>query len=138
MLHNESVNIWTHLLGTIIIVCLIIYTSIFISANKGQIIHILDNKWTMINEEFKNFKEPLLDKIHNLPSLQNITDEISNQIHNLPSFQNITNEISHKYFESLEGLSHFSSSVKNSTIEYIKILDETVGIYKEFFTEKIK
>jgi len=141
MIHNESVNIWTHLLGTIIVIFLIVYTSLVIKSNKHQIIDILDNKWSMLNEEFKNFTEPLLHKFHNIPSFQNISDSIpslQNITDSIPSFQNITSNINKKYIDSLDSIQRFSGSVKNSSLEYMRILDEKVNSYKDYFNEKIQ
>jgi hypothetical protein len=118
MIHNESVNIWTHLIGAILVVFLIAYTAIEIKANKSELIDLLDNKWTTINHDFINYTEPLLHKIHSFPS-----------------FMNLTHDINEKYTESLKSLHEFSSSVKNSTLKYMRKLDEKVGSYGEYFSE---
>ena len=35
-LHNESINVWSHLLGAILFICLVCYTAIFITNYKTQ------------------------------------------------------------------------------------------------------
>jgi len=122
MIHNESVNIWTHLLGTIIVIFLIVYTSLVIKSNKHQIIDILDNKWSMLNEEFKNFTEPLLHKFHNIPSFQNISDSIpslQNITDSIPSFQNITSNINKIYSRLLNSYDWYTilSIIDNNKIK---------------------
>ena len=40
MLHNETINIWIHLLGVILVIIFIIYTAIYITFYKTQIMNI--------------------------------------------------------------------------------------------------
>lgn len=64
MLHNESVNIWSHLIGAIIIILLIIYTSLFIRAYNNDLIKInLHLNITEINDEIKHVTQNILDYI---------------------------------------------------------------------------
>jgi hypothetical protein len=70
MLHNESVNIWSHLIGAVIIILLIVYTSLFIQAYKDEINFDLKLNFTDINEEIKNVTKPIFDYI---PTIQNLT-----------------------------------------------------------------
>jgi predicted membrane channel-forming protein YqfA (hemolysin III family) len=65
MLHNESVNVWSHLLGAIFVVLLTIYTTMFIHSHKDYLLSMSLNK---INEEIKN--TTIFDM---LPNLNNIT-----------------------------------------------------------------
>ena len=38
MIHNETVNIWTHLIGVTFFICLILYTSIYmVPPNTSQV-----------------------------------------------------------------------------------------------------
>ena len=56
VIHNESINIWSHLLGSVFMFFLIFYTMIFITSYKTQI--------NIINFDFENIKkyaEPLLN-----------------------------------------------------------------------------
>ena len=60
MLHNESVNVWTHLIGSLIILILLIYTASFINYNK-QVIRDFDFKNIKINLE--SLTEPIYPNI---------------------------------------------------------------------------
>jgi hypothetical protein len=71
MLHNESVNIWSHLLGAIFIVCLVVYTNIFIRAHKSEILNMnFRLNLTELNEDMKLATQPILKY---LPNLHNFT-----------------------------------------------------------------
>jgi hypothetical protein len=71
MLHNESVNIWSHLIGAVLIILVIIYTSFFIRAYKNDIMNFdLNLNFTEINEEIKHVTKPIFDYI---PTIQNLT-----------------------------------------------------------------
>ena len=70
MLHNESVNIWSHLIGAVIIVLIIIYTSFYIHANKDILPVNLHLNFTEINEEIRHVTKPIFDYI---PTIHNIT-----------------------------------------------------------------
>jgi hypothetical protein len=67
MLHNESVNVWSHLLGAIFVILLTIYTMMFIHSHKDYLLSINLDK---VNSEIKQTAKPVLDM---LPNLGNIT-----------------------------------------------------------------
>jgi len=67
MIHNESVNIWTHLFGAIFILFLVFYTAIFIKSHKDE---ILNMNFSKFNYELKNMAAPILDVF---PHFENIT-----------------------------------------------------------------
>jgi hypothetical protein len=68
MLHNESVNIWSHLLGAMLVITLIVYTTIFIKSHKNELLNVVN--LSKVNEEIKSVAKPLLEV---LPNLQSIT-----------------------------------------------------------------
>ena len=68
ILHNESVNIWSHLLGVLMVVVFICYTTVYITSHKDQIFPSIN--MTSLNEEIKHVTEPVLKL---LPNLQNLT-----------------------------------------------------------------
>ena len=51
-LHNESVNIWSHLIGAIFFICLIWYTAIFITNYKTQFYSVKNRIKQIRNEKF--------------------------------------------------------------------------------------
>lgn len=64
MIHNESVNIWSHLLGAILFIFLICYTSIFISNFKSQIKNI-KNYLYEIEKEYTKLPKIIEDNMIN-------------------------------------------------------------------------
>ena len=61
-MHNEFVNVWTHLCGALIVFLLLFYTILFIHYHK-EIITDLD--FRKLNSEIKNLTEPILPKVTN-------------------------------------------------------------------------
>lgn len=60
MIHNELVNIWTHYIGALFVILLIVYvTSSFghfdVASIKNNIISDLNNKLEPVFNEFKEF-----------------------------------------------------------------------------------
>ncbi len=64
MLHNESVNIWSHLIGAILVIVLVVYTIIFIKSHRDDIFNL--NK---LNYEIRETAKPIIDMIPNLHNL---------------------------------------------------------------------
>jgi adiponectin receptor len=58
MLHNELVNVWSHLIGAILVISVIIYT-IYVQFDMGQ---IKDKVLDDISSSFKVFN----DELHNI------------------------------------------------------------------------
>lgn len=57
MIHNESVNVWTHLLGALVVFILVFYTALFFHSHR-EIITNFD--FSMIEEEIKKITQPIL------------------------------------------------------------------------------
>jgi hypothetical protein len=109
VLHNEFVNVWSHILGALFVVILIIYTALYIRTHKFEIMVAIDNKLDSFNEEWNNF--------------------------NL--FTNFTNDIRHTYEESKEFFQQYANKFKNKTADYFNSFDEKINEYKQYFKEKI-
>ena len=65
MVHNESVNVWTHLLGLFLVFALLFYTANYIS-NHNFFINEIQVKYREIKDDLGNFA-------HNIPSIENIS-----------------------------------------------------------------
>ena len=92
--HNETMNVWTHLLGTFTAIFLIFYTGIYISAYKEKILTVVGYE-NMINN-IKNIISPWIDNLNkdkieekyiNPPSISIYIENISNKTNDL--FNNI-------------------------------------------------
>ena len=107
MLHNETINVWTHLLGVILVIIFIVYTAIYITFYKTQIMNI-----KLDFEKIKKFAKPLqdldnklkelkikFDKKFNLTDFSNFMDKFNTSVYIL---KNSTKETSFsKYYERL-------------------------------------
>lgn len=123
-LHNESINIWSHLLGAILFICLILYTAIFITNYKTQyfnvknginqmdkitnnIPYLPDNIFKSFVKYFKNFKFDFnnlnLRKAYkgSFPILNDTFEKMSNHIDNLTSSFHVFIESLNKRFIDL-------------------------------------
>ena len=72
ILHNESVNVWTHLIATILFISLFFYTAIFISRH-WTVVDDLQSKLDYVRNEIISLKIPISE---NIPSFENITEKI--------------------------------------------------------------
>lgn len=108
--HNETINIWTHLLAAIFFFFLIFYTSIFISNYKSQL-NKIKNDIHVVEDDIK----PLYDVSPNITN--NIYDAIID-------VKNIFNKINKKYTyqKALEKILYLCDEVKNITTNFVDIL----------------
>lgn len=80
--HNETINIWSHLLGALGVIALVFYTGICIHENSMVINRVIDfNK--MLNE-IKYVTDPWISSLNNYENdyTTNLNEDISNQIDN--------------------------------------------------------
>jgi Ca2+/Na+ antiporter len=110
VLHNEFVNVWSHILGALFVVVLILYTAFYIKSHKLEIIDAIDHKLDLFNDTWSNSHY----------------------------FQNLTFDLKHTYEEGKEKLNEYTSNFKNKTYEYLTTFDDKLYEYKEYFNEKIK
>ncbi len=110
VLHNEFVNVWSHILGALFVVILILYTTFYIKSHKSDIIEAIDNKWDFFNDTWSNTHY----------------------------FQNITADIKHTYEGGREVLNEYAAMIKNKSYDYLNNFDESLNDYKNYFNEKIK
>ncbi len=108
VLHNEFVNVWTHILGAIFVVLLILYTSMYITSHKSELIEAFDNKWANLNEDY------------------------------LAPFKNFTSDIGKSFEEGKDFLHDYAGKIKNKTVDYLQTIDEKLVEYKVYINEKIK
>ena len=66
-LHNESINVWSHLLGAIFFLFLIYYTAIYITNYKTQFYNVKNgiNKLEEISKKVKKIVDENILKVHN-------------------------------------------------------------------------
>ncbi len=130
MIHNETVNIWSHLLGAILINCLIIYTAFFITNYKTQLSNI-----KLDFEKLKTYIKPLLD-IDNIQikkytsMILEYTSEIKKE------FKKI--DISKMCYNYLEMINQTFSLIKSSANDNINNFTISLSDYFDIISEKLK
>lgn len=118
MIHNESVNIWSHLLGAGLIIILVAYTSIYYQSHKAEIYDILEHKWDGLNDRWKEFSIYLVDK--------------------MPSYENFRSDLQIKLKEGQSTFNDYASSFKNKTVHYFNAVDDTLNEYKDYIKAKFQ
>ena len=102
--HNETVNIWSHLLGALIFIFLIWYTKYYISNFKSQLINV-KNEISLINKKLNYL---------NSFGLNNTSSKIFNDINE--SINDMKNNLDGFYFKNLyENSVNQLSLVNNNT-----------------------
>ncbi len=108
MIHNELINVWSHLIGALIVLTLVFHTAIYVKSHKDEIIELLDQKWDTFNENI------------------------------VPFMPSSLKELREKYSESTEKLSDYFSELKNKTVDYFAHMDEKLNHFKHKINEQIK
>ena len=126
---NETVNIWSHLLGTLLAIILIFYTGFFINQNNK----LISTKIKNISNSAKNF----LNFLNNLNSEEiSIINLISKKfklfIKNIPSKKSLKNYV-YSFFNDYEN--SFSNKINNNNIEIINNLKLNYNICKNNILE---
>jgi adiponectin receptor len=138
LLHNESVNVWSHLLGVFMVLLLAIYTAFYVQAHKAELLQSLHLNMTELNQEIKHVTDPVLNY---LPNMGNFTESVLNKTH---EYVNIVDEkvgIYQKYVkckECFDEIVETLSNVKNSLSMYKdKIVDESRNILEKIEETKV-
>ena len=152
MWHNETINIWTHLLGAIFFFALIFYTSIFITNYNSQLKEIkkdisnieqkveyvyqkspdlLNNTYNSI-KEIKNYYQDF-DKNTNYKDALCKIIYLCNEIKNLTS--NLINSISSSFKETIIEIKSGIFLIKEKILNLIK-LDSSVSENLELTLDK--
>ena len=156
-LHNESINIWSHLLGAIFFICLICYTAIFITNYKTQfnnvknginqmdritnsIPNLSNNFYNSFVKYFKMFKFDFnnlnLQNVYkgSFPLLNDTFEKMSSSLDNLTSsFQEFMESLSNKFIEVREKLLDLME------LENIKLgKEEDINIYFNRSPKKLR
>ena len=126
---NETVNIWSHLLGTLLAIILIFYTGFFINQKNK----LISTKIKNISNSAKNF----LNFLNNINSEEiSIINLISKKfklfIKNIPSKKSLKNYV-YSFFNDYEN--SFSNKINNNNIEIINNLKLNYNICKNNILE---
>lgn len=144
-LHNESVNVWSHLLGVITVIILIVYTAIFITSYN---IHI--NSLAINFDQLKINEYPFAKTISNLTSSFfngmsnrfNFSDYYSDYIDNINSLlyniKNSTNNFTGSISEYIDDLSYKLSNIQDQLLELMEMEQLPLGETKYAKSNGIK
>ena len=126
MLHNESVNVWSHLIGAIFFFFLIWYTTIFITNLQTQISNIRSDASSVANKakELKEQSPILMNNIYN--SMKEIEKNFK-----------YYNYVTKVYIESFNKINDLYEELKNYTTPVIKSFYKTLEEYYQYFIEAV-
>ena len=112
MIHNETVNVWTHLIGTIFFIMMFFYTA-FLIGKYWSVIEDLHINLNYLRQEMYTIKTPYSDKFH--------------------YFDNMTEKIE----KSKEIMNYFISLITNRTIDYFDQIEQKLENYKKYISRNI-
>lgn len=148
-LHNESVNVWSHLLGVITVIILIVYTAIFITSYNIHINSLAINfdqlkQYTKINEyPFAKTISNLTSSFFNgMSNRFNFSDYYSDYIDNINSLlyniKNSTNNFTGSISEYIDDLSYKLSNIQDQLLELMEMEQLPLGEKKYAKSNGIK
>ena len=133
MWHNETINIWSHLLGAIFFFGLIFYTSIFVSNYKSQLanikkdISLIEKDILYLYNEYPN----LLNSSYN--SIKDIKDSFY-----IFDKENVYQNSVNKIFDLYNEIKNLTSSAYDYIKSKISIIKDKVILLKEKILNLIK
>ena len=148
-LHNESVNVWSHLLGVITVIILIVYTAIFITSYNIHINSLAINfdqlkQYAKINEyPFAKTTSNLTSSFFNgMSNRFNFSDYYSDYIDNINSLlyniKNSTNNFTGSISEYIDDLSYKLSNIQDQLLELMEMEQLPLGETKYAKSNGIK
>ena len=112
MFHNETINIWTHLLSAIFFFALLFYTSIFITNYKSQL-NKLKNDITLVEQKVESLYDESPNVMNNTYYSLKVLKKTINKV-------NKNNE--YLYQNSLQLILYLYNEVKNISSNFIDTL----------------
>ena len=125
LIHNESVNVWSHLIGAIFFFFMIWYTIIFITNIQTQISNIRSDASLFANKakELKNEDPDIMNNIYK--SMKEI--ELN--------FRNFDDEI--VYRNSFNTINYLYDELKNITLPSLISIYKTIQEYYQYFLDGV-
>lgn len=119
MWHNETINIWSHLLAAIVFFFLIFYTSIFISNYKSQLTYIkqdiliIEDNIKYLYNEYPNILNNSYNSIKEIKNIFNIFDKDTIYQDSISSILYLYNEIKNLTLTSIDYIYNKLISIKD-------------------------
>ena len=133
MWHNETINIWSHLLGALFFFILIFYTSIFVSNYKSQLanikkdISLVEKDILNLYNEYPNIMNSSYNSIKDIKNCFNIFDK-----------ENIYQYSINKIFDLYNEIKNLTSGAFDYISSKISIIKDKVVLLKEKILNLIK
>lgn len=104
-LHNETGNIWTHLLGFLLFVMFTVYITMKPPAPLALGEHHAESLWESVQGNLHHFRDALGKQLHNLQdnlehNLHNLQDNLQHSVHS------VQDSISHNIIQLQQSLKH--------------------------------
>ena len=130
IIHNESMNVWSHLIGAIFFFFLIWYTTIFITNLQTQVSNIRSDASFVANKA-KELKENYPDVMNNIYySMKEIESNFKN-------FYNYDNEDTTVYTKSFNKINYMYDELKNFTLPVMESFYNKIKEYYTYFMESV-
>ena len=129
ILHNESVNVWSHLSGAFFIIILICYTSFFITNYKTLLKNV---KISFYEIEKESWKLPNLiddDKLNTFVKHLNLFKH---------DFENMKSDINKIYISSFITLNKTYNKISNNLQKYFSLFNKKFQEFREKFLDLLE
>lgn len=126
ILHNESVNVWSHLSGAFFVVILIWYTSFFITNYKSLLKNVKFSFYE-IEKEYSKFPNLINDdKVNSLVKHLNLFKY---------DFENLKSVINKKYISSFISLNETYNKISDNLKKYYNLFNKKFLEFREKFLD---
>ena len=135
ILHNESVNVWSHMLGAFFVVVLIIYTAICIGSYKTSIINRFNEsyypRYENLRKDLKEMTQQYFkDKVSEI--IKNFTEKTSDFIGNTTEkIKGSYNDYKDSFNKKIDDFKK-NSIYTNSSANIAKIIDDMSSKWDDF------
>ena len=122
MWHNETINIWSHLLGALFFFILIFYTSIFVSNYKSQLanikkdISLVEKDILNLYNEYPNIMNSSYNSIKDIKNCFNIFDKENIYQYSINKICDLYNEIKNLTSSAFDYISSKISIIKDKVV----------------------
>ena len=139
MCHNETINIWTHLLSAIFFFALLFYTSIFITNYKSQL-NKLKNDITLVEQKVESLYDESPNVMNNTYYSLKVLKKTINKVNknNEYLYQNSLQLILYLYNEVKNISSNFIDTLSLKFIELLTTVQDRIIIIKREIINLIK
>ena len=145
MLHNESVNVWSHLFGVFMVLILATYTAMYVQSHKKELLQSLHLNMTDLSEEIRHVTDPVLSMIPKMGNFSDLSESVLNKTQEYITMVDEKVGIYQKYVKCKECFAeivHTLGDVKDNLSRHMKeykdkILDGSIHILEKIEDSKV-